>query len=68
MGPIYNCANNSHFNILALKCLSLVESSRLMIMTPRHITKLGFGFGIMPYQRTPWKISYFFPFVSFSIV
>jgi hypothetical protein len=31
MGPIYNCANRSHSNILVLKCLGLVDSNRLMI-------------------------------------
>ncbi len=25
-----------------------VEPSRVLIMTPKHIMKLGFGFGIMP--------------------
>ncbi len=25
-----------------------VEPNRVLIMTPKHIMKLGFGFGIMP--------------------
>jgi hypothetical protein len=35
-------------NILELKCFGHVEPSRIMIMTPKFIMKLGFGFGIMP--------------------
>jgi hypothetical protein len=48
MGPIYNCTNKSQSNILVLKCLGLIESSSLVIVTHRPITKLGFGLGIMP--------------------
>jgi hypothetical protein len=51
MGPICNCVNKSHSNILVLKCLGLVDSSRLMIVTPMPIMKLRFGLGIMPYKR-----------------
>jgi hypothetical protein len=35
-------------NILVLGCLGCVEPNRIMIMTPKPIVKLGFGFGIMP--------------------
>ncbi len=48
MGPICNCVNRSHFNILVFECLGFVESSRLVIVTPRSIAKLGFGLGIVP--------------------
>jgi hypothetical protein len=48
MGPICNYANKSQSNILVLKWLGLVESTNLVIMTPRPITKLRFGLGIMP--------------------
>jgi hypothetical protein len=48
MGPIYNCANRSHSNILVLKCLGLVDSNRLMIVTTKPIEKLGFDLAIMP--------------------
>ncbi len=34
-------------NILVLKCLSLVEYGRIMIVTPKPIIKLEFGLGIM---------------------
>ncbi len=39
MGLIYNCTNRSHFHILVLKCLSFVEFSILMIVTPMLTTK-----------------------------
>ncbi len=35
-------------NILVLKCLGPIESSKIVIMTPMPITKLGFSLGIMP--------------------
>jgi hypothetical protein len=35
-------------NILVLKCLGIVESNRVMIVTTRPIAKLEFGLGIMP--------------------
>ncbi len=34
--------------ILVLKCLGLVESNKVVIVTPMLITKIGFGLGIMP--------------------
>ncbi len=34
-------------NIFVLKCLSIVESNRVVIVTPRPISKLEFGLGIM---------------------
>ncbi len=55
-------------NILVLECLGLIEFSRIMIVTPMPIMKLRFGLGIMPQQRTPWKVCYLFHFVSFDIV
>jgi hypothetical protein len=48
MGPICNCANRPHSNILVLKCIGFIESSRLMIVIAKPIEKLGFDFGIMP--------------------
>ncbi len=39
---------NEVCNILVLECLGLVESSRVMIMTPRPIAKLRFDLSIMP--------------------
>ncbi len=48
MGLICTIANKFHFNILVLKCLGFVKSSRLVIVTPMPILKLGFGLGIMP--------------------
>jgi hypothetical protein len=39
---------NETCNILVLKCLGLVESSRVVIVTPMLIAKLGFGLSIMP--------------------
>jgi hypothetical protein len=53
---------------LVLDCLGLIESSRIMIVTSKPIMKLGSSLGIMPYQRTPWKVSYPFLFDSFNIV
>jgi hypothetical protein len=35
-------------NILVLECLGLVESSKVVIMTPKPIAELKFGLGIMP--------------------
>jgi hypothetical protein len=35
-------------NILVLKCLSLVEFSKVVIVTPKPIAKLGFDLNIMP--------------------
>ncbi len=40
-------ANGSQSNILVLKCLGLVESNGLVIVTHRPILKLGFGIGII---------------------
>ncbi len=68
MGPICNCANRSQSNILVLKCLSLVESNRLVIVIAKPIKKLGFDLGIMPLQKTLWIVSYLFPFTLFSVV
>jgi hypothetical protein len=62
MGPICICANRSHFYILVLECLGFVESSRLVIMTPKSITKLRFGLGIMPNKKTNWNFSYIYIF------
>jgi hypothetical protein len=39
---------NEACNILVLKCLGLVEFNRVVIVTPKLITKIGFGLGIMP--------------------
>ncbi len=39
---------NEACNVLVLKCLGPVESNRVLIMAPKPIVKLGFGFGIMP--------------------
>jgi hypothetical protein len=39
---------NEACNILVLECLGLVESSKVVIVTPRPTTKLRFGLGIMP--------------------
>ncbi len=44
-------------NILVLKCLGLVEFSRVVIVTPKPMAKLGFDLNIMPWQMTPWKVS-----------
>jgi hypothetical protein len=41
-------AKNVTCNIFILKCLSLIEFNRVMIVTPKPITKIGFGLGIMP--------------------
>ncbi len=35
-------------NILVLKCLGHVEPNSVMIVSPKPIMKLGFGFSIMP--------------------
>ncbi len=35
-------------NILVLRCFSHVQLNRVMIVTPKLIMKLGFGFSIMP--------------------
>ncbi len=39
---------NEACNILVLKCLGPVEFNRVMIVTPKPITKLGFDLNIMP--------------------
>ncbi len=45
--PIWLGTRNETCNILESKCFGHVEPSRIMIMTPKLITKLGFGFGII---------------------
>ncbi len=55
-------------NILVLDYLSIVESNRVVIMTPMPISKLEFDLGIMPQQGIPWKVFYIFLFVSFNIM
>jgi hypothetical protein len=60
MGSIYICANRSHFNILVLKCLGFVESSRLLIVTPKSIMKLRFGLDIMPNKKLLGNFNIFF--------
>ncbi len=52
---------NETSNILVLRCFGHVELSRIVIVTLKLITKLGFGFGIMPQPRTLRK----FPIFSF---
>ncbi len=39
---------NEVCNIVILKCLGPIVYGRVMIVTPKPITKLGFGLGIMP--------------------
>ncbi len=41
-------ANNEACNILVLKCFGFVKPSNIVIVTPKPIAKLQFGFGILP--------------------
>jgi hypothetical protein len=44
----YLFSRNKTCNILELKCFGHVEPSRIVIVTPNPIMKLGFSFSIMP--------------------
>ncbi len=44
-GPIKLGTRSETCKLVSFGC---VEPNRILIMTPKHIMKLGFGFGIMP--------------------
>ncbi len=48
VGPTRLETRSEACNILVLGCFGHVEPNRIMIVTPKPITKLGFGFGIIP--------------------
>jgi hypothetical protein len=41
-------ARSETYNIFVLRCLGHVEPNIVVIITPKFIAKLGFGFGILP--------------------
>ncbi len=41
-------AKSEACNILVSRCFGHVEPSIVVIITPKFIAKLGFGFGILP--------------------
>ncbi len=41
-------ARSETYNIFVLRCFGHVEPNIVMIITPKFIAKLGFGFGILP--------------------
>ncbi len=48
VGPTRLGTRSEACNILVLGCFGHVEPNRIMIETLKPITKLGFGFGIIP--------------------
>ncbi len=48
VGPSRLKTKSETCNILVLECFGRVKPNRIVIMTPKPIAKLGFGFGIIP--------------------
>jgi hypothetical protein len=48
LNPIGLGTRNETRNILVLGCFGRVKPSKVMIVTPKLIVKLGLGFGVQP--------------------